>query len=536
VARAPKYRRAPSAAGFRSTGKGQISFTRSREGFSTMQQRVLLGAGVAVVALAAFFLFRTSGNHVTPQAVDKNIDQIVATLPPGYAATHGATDTNALTGSVTLHDFKLTYGGRLLWSADELSFSGGDQHALSDVFDPGAYPQGHPAWTQRRLLIGDASASGVHIPSQGDAGPTAFIKSVTLHHLSGRPFMLPPTRAHLREPAMQADMALAFAFDSFDQHDLVASDAPPKNSKAKLGDLSVRHYDGGRIGSASLRDMSVDIDTGRPGEAISHATLDSIDIKNVDLAASLEKQRQSAVADRYAFGTMSYDSFDLAGLNIDISPGPRISLHDVTGRFPLAGSDSVRAGDFTLTGLTLALKDTKVPPSAAAALDAFGMNSLTIDMAVKSHGNEADKHTDFTEDLDLKNLGMLHVAADITGYDAVAARADAKGALMATTLNHATIVWQDAGLVDRSFNAAATTMHSTAAVVRAELAVPLLTLGMMIPDQPDATDQVSAFLNHPGTLTITMNPPQKITFGEIAQASTQEKAHLLGVHIQAKAP
>jgi hypothetical protein len=81
-----------------------------------MQQRVLLGAGVAAVALVAFFVVRT-GNHVTPQAVDKNIDQIVATLPPGYAASHGATETNALTGSVTLHDFKLTYGGRLMWSA-----------------------------------------------------------------------------------------------------------------------------------------------------------------------------------------------------------------------------------------------------------------------------------------------------------------------------------------------------------------------------------------------------------------------------------
>ena len=162
------------------------------------------------------------------------------------------------------------------------------------------------------------------------------------------------------------------------------------------------------------------------------------------------------------------------------------------------------------------------------------MNALTLDMAVKSHGNEADKHTDFTEQLELKNLGTLQIAADVTGYDAVLARKDAKAALMGTTLNHATIVWQDAGLVDRSFNAVASTMHSTAAVVRAQLAVPLVTLGLMIPDQPDATDQVSAFLNHPGTLTITMNPPQKTTIGDIAQASTPEKAHLLGVHIQAK--
>ena len=498
-----------------------------------MQQRVLLGAGVAAVALVAFFLVRTA-NHVTPQAVDKSIDQIVATLPPGYAASHGATETNALTGSVTLHDFKLTYGGRLMWSADTLTVSGGDEHALADIFDPGAYPQGHPAWTQRRLLIGDATASGVHIPSQDTAGQSAVIKSVTLHHLSGRPFMLPPTHEHLGEPSMQADIALAFAFDSLDQHDLVATDAPPKTSKAKVGDVSVRNYDGGKIGSASLRDMSVDIDTGRPGQAISHATLDSIDIKDVDLTSSLEKQRQSVLPDKYAFGSAIYESVDIAGLNIDVSPGPRISLHEITMTHPGPGSNGIRDGSVTVSGLTLALKDTKLPPSAAAAIDAFGMNALTIDVIAKSHGNDAVKNVVFAEDIDFKNLGTLHAEGDLSGYDAAAARNDAKGAIFATTLNHATIVWHDAGLVDRSFNAVATTMHSTAAVVRAQLAVPLITLGLMIPDQPDATDQVSAFLNHPGTLTITMNPLQKTTIGDIAQASTQEKAHLLGVHIQAK--
>jgi hypothetical protein len=499
-----------------------------------MQQRVLLGAGAAVVAIAAVLVFRAGTDHVSTQAVDKNIDEIVATLPPGYAATHGPVEKNALTGTVTLHDFKLSYGGRLLLSADTLSVSGGDEHALSDIFDPGAYPDGRPAWTQRRLLIGDATAAGVHIPAQDNSHEAAFIKTITLSQLSGRPFMRSPTREHLRDRALQADIALAFAFRSLDQHDLAAADTPPKTSKFKLADVSVRNYDGGKIGSASLHDMSVDIDTGRPGQAISHATLDSIDIKNVDLTATLEKQRESARTDTYAVGTMSYDSFDLAGLNVDVSPGPRVGIHDITAHFPLADAHGERTGDGTISGLTVALKDTRLPPAAAAAIEAFGMNALTMDMAIKSHGNEAEKHTQFMEDLDLETLGKLHVEGDVSGYDPVAAKTDAKTALLATTLNHATIVWQDAGLVDRSFNAVATTMHSTAAVVRAQLAVPLITLGLMIPDQPDATDQVSAFLNHPGTLTITMNPSQKPTFGDIARASSQEKAHLLGVRIQAK--
>jgi hypothetical protein len=499
-----------------------------------MQQRVLLGAGVAVVAIGAFLFFRSGVNHVTTQAVDKNIDRIVATLPPGYAASHGATDTNALTGTVTLHDFKLSYGGKLLWSADQLSVSGGDQHALSDIFDPGAYPNGHPAWTQRRLLVGDATASGVHIAPQDQSGETATIKSITLHQLSGRPFMLPPTHDHLREPAMQADVALAFAFESLDQHDFVAADSPPKMSKARIGDISVRNYDGGKIGTAALHDMSVDIDTGRPGQQIIHATLDSVDIKDVDLTASLEKQRLSTTANQYALGTMSYDTAALAGLNIDVSPGPRLTLHSMTARFPPSDSSGARSGEADLTGMTVALKDSKISAATRAAIDAFGMDTLTMDLMVKSRGNEADKHTVVTEDLELKSLAQLHLAADITGYDAAAAKNDPKAALFTTTLNSATIALQDNGLIDRSFNAAATIMHSTPDAVRAQLAIGLVTLGLMIPDQPDATDQVSTFLNHPGTLTITMNPPQKITIGDIGQAAAQEKAHLLGVHIQAK--
>jgi hypothetical protein len=31
-----------------------------------------------------------------------------------------------------------------------------------------------------------------------------------------------------------------------------------------------------------------------------------------------------------------------------------------------------------------------------------------------------------------------------------------------------------------------------------------------------------------------MNPPENTTFGAIGQAPAQEKAHLLGMHIQAK--
>ena len=301
-----------------------------------------------------------------------------------------------------------------------------------------------------------------------------------------------------------------------------------------LATVSLREYDGGKIGSAAAHDLAVEASGGTAGQTITHATLDSIEIRNFDASAALDKQRQTSTADKSAFSGMSYESFDVAGLKVDVSPGPRISMRDLEGKFPAADGTGIRTGEGSMTGLTLALKDTVIPPTASAVIAAFGMDSLTIDVTGKAHTNEAAQHTDFAEDIVLHSLGTLHLAADIAGYDTAAAKTDPKAALMATTLNNATIAWTDAGLVDRSLNAAAAQMHTTPSVIRAQLAMPLVTLGLMIPDQPDATDQVTAFLNHPGTLTVTLTPPQKVTFADIAAAPTEGKAHLLGVHIQAK--
>jgi hypothetical protein len=106
--------------------------------------------------------------------------------------------------------------------------------------------------------------------------------------------------------------------------------------------------------------------------------------------------------------------------------------------------------------------------------------------------------------------------------------------LLTTPIEHATLEWDDSGLVKRTLAAAAAQMHTTPDVIRGQMAMPLVTLGLLIPDQPDATDQVTAFLNHPHTLLVTLNPPQKVTFAEVSQAPAETRAHLLGVRIVAK--
>ena len=141
------------------------------------------------------------------------------------------------------------------------------------------------------------------------------------------------------------------------------------------------------------------------------------------------------------------------------------------------------------------------------------------------------------EDVALRELGTLHLDAELGGLNQIAAAAPVpghpEGPAMAAVIDHATLVWDDASLTNRLMAVAASQLHTTPDLVRARLAMPVLSLGLMIPDQPDAADQVTAFLTHPHRLTVTLNPPQKISIGEVAQAPVTARAHLLGVRVKA---
>jgi len=499
-----------------------------------MQKSVLLGAGAVVLIVAAVIVVRKAGNHEAARVVDQNIDQIIATLPPGYSASHGATDVNPITGTLTIRNLVVNRDGKRLWSAEEATISGADQAALHDVFDPTAYPNGHPAWTARRLLINDATASGVHIPTEGPNPAEVVIKTITLHQLSGRPFILPPTSDTLNNPVFRADAALDFAVETADLHDLSLTGTAPRAQKLTLGSASLHDYDGGKIGAAALHDLAIDAAGGKHGAAALHATLDSVEIKQLDTSATLENLRNHAPPDRSAISSLNYQSFHLTGMDIEVNPGPRFALSDAHAVQLAPDANGVRIGNATITGLVLALKDTVVPPAQQAALAAFGLNAITMDITAKGHTTLTPPQTDVTEDVVFHDLGTLHLAAGLSGYDRNATGANAMAALMATSIDHATIEWDDSGLVNRSLAAAAAQMHSTPDVLRAQLAIPLVTLGLMVPDQPDLADQVTAFVNHPNILIVTIAPPQKITIGQVSQAEVTTRAHLLGLHVQAK--
>ena len=494
-----------------------------------MQRRVLLGAGAVVLAAAGYMALRGTARHEATHAVDQGLDQLVARLPPGYAIRHGATEASPLNGTLTVNDVVVTRNGTTLWTADAVTVSGADGQALQDVFDPAAYPDGKPKWSERRLLLADLNLRGVHYTEAGDAKDGFSIESVKLHRLSGRPFMLPPTDENRARPGWQADAALALAADGVMLHDFRAEMPPgPKAVKFGFGTFRIVNYDSGRMQSAAIGDALVDI-TGRPGPQTARFTMGDLDVGGVDVRHVLETIRTTGRSEPKAFTKVSYATLNGHDIAMQLKAGPGITLHDLHME-----QEPLRGGTGYLHGMVFDWSKPSAPQVTPAWLQAFGMNSITLDIETASR-MAADKSAMLHEDIVLHDLGTFHLDGAFSGYDAAMASPDnAYAALQATTLEKASLVLEDHSLVNRLFAVAAAQMHATPDVVRAQLAMPLVTLGLMLPEQPDAADQLTNFLSHPGTLTVTMNPPQKITLGEVARAPVTARAQMLGVHIAAK--
>ena len=275
---------------------------------------------------------------------------------------------------------------------------------------------------------------------------------------------------------------------------------------------------------------------GKPRGTPVHMTLAGFDLKTADLRGVLEAIRQAGHADRGTLGKVSYESFNLSDMALDVVSGPRLALQDLhatqTGSGPAGSGPS--SGKGSLHGLSLALGQTAVPPSAAASLAAFGMNAITLDIDAAST-TQPGGSADVSEDIVMRDLGTLRLKGHFSGYDAARSTpAQPLAAVLDTTLDNASVVFEDHSLTNRLLAVAAAQTHSTPDVVRAQLAMPVLTLGLMLPGQPDAADQVTNFVNHPGTLTVTMTPPQKTTLAQVAQAPVPARAQMLGLHITSK--
>ena len=505
-----------------------------------MDRRVLLGAGAAAVVAVAALAYVTTSRPGGGSASGCSVDQVLGyVMPAGTALHHAAPDYNLLTSTCTVRDLSATLPDGALLTADTFTLSSPDPRALHDVFDPSGYPNGKPAWTERRLLLSDASANGVHLKMAGAAQAVLAMRSLVLHRLSGRPFALPPTPANRALPSFAADAGLAFAVDSVTGTDLAIDNTQPQQPGQKpftmsVGSLRASDYDGGKVSAVAAKDLVLRVPPVQ-NRAKLDATVDQVDLKDADAHGLLAAVQQTNEAIQGGKAGFTYSSADISGVAVHVQDGPVVTLHDLHAEQTLPDSAGARTGSATLTGLTFAQGQQPVPPAAAAGFAAFGMTAITLDIAATSK-RQAGGQSELAEDVTLHDLGKLHLKVAFTAgtLPLQPGVTGAVVALLSNTVNSASLVWDDGSLTERLFKVAAAQQHSTPDLVRAQLAIPLVALGVLVPNQPDAADQVTAFLDHPHTLTLTLNPPQPITLGAAVRAPVTDRARLLGLHIAGK--
>ena len=533
-----------------------------------MRRDILIGGTVVVVA--GLVALRYAGNHVATNSVD----MALARLPPGYSATHGAITIDPASGSMHIDKLVLFRNGQPLFTSDDATLTGIGTpdtdgvparlghltahgasfltyrriarieldglalHHLRALFDPASYPNGKPANADRVKLLDSADFYGAvaHVepppPKEGGRPVPAF--DITAQHahaagISARLFSSPPSPYSLTDPAFAADLLRASAEDSGGVEGISAE--IPQGGSFTVGSESVQGYDGGHVQSLDVEAIGW---TGTifPGSA----SLQKFEMKNLDVTRLLDRL-PTILADPKKTGSqlsdsVRYDSVDMRGFKADFPAAPLVTLESITGTTNYTDA-GVITSEGTLTGLAVVTTGRPLKPAAQVALQQFGMADFAMDMSGKSRLDPATGHVTGDATEKFHDLGTLHISADLDGVplnqqDA----AHIADAFRDTKVINADLRWDDASLAGRLFKVAAAQTGKSEQELRATISLSLLGVAAMLPDQPDAADQINAFLDGRHSLEIIVAPPTPVKLGDLAAVPVPQKAHVLGLKIK----
>lgn len=531
-----------------------------------------VGLGVVALAVVGVVAVRLGGS----KAAKTGLDSALANLPPGWAATHGAVTYDAVGGQAQVDDLVLTRDGKPFLTAGSVLASGiegvsanapptrigkivakdvsGDTYRhighleldglevanLRTVLDPAAYPNGKPASSEKlKLLNGiDGSDVLVHVdlpPQPADAkGPKLSSVDIHIGHfhndgVSARQFATPPEADSLKNYAFLADAARAISEDGGSVKEIT-------ETLPGLGTISIASANGtdlrdGKIGGLEERDLQFTAD-GKPNRF----SVGLVSAKDIDLNKVLDALPALATpgnAGKLNAG-LKVGQFDVSDVTADFAKAPLVTMASLEGQTH-DNSDGTQDGTLTMHALKITTTGRETKPQVKLALDRFGMADFVIDLDEAGTYVPAEGHVKLTKaDFLFHDLGTLHLALDASGLQNLSGTAstDQAEALRAIKLIGATVQWNDNSLTNRIFKVISAQSGKSVDDLHATLALPIASLGMFLPDQPDAPAQVSAFLADPKQLTITLAPPAPVSLMDVAKASAQEKASLLGVSVK----
>ena len=531
-----------------------------------MDRRVVIGGGIVAVAVIVVGV-RLAGNS----GAKVGLDDALTHLPPGFTATHGAVSYNALTGAATVRDLIIAKDGATLFTAADLAVSGiGAQDAtgtperigevimhdasagpykhiqrinltglslanLRQVMDPSAYLGGKPAWTDKRPVLEHAEIHGIDgeqtslQTAQGVTVDAKFtIGTVTMDGVRLSQLPAPPDYA-ANALVLIASVEASMSQDGSTMKDMDFSATGPAPFKGHIGRATSAHFDAGSVDTVSAADITAS--GSKPPFTMSVASISGHDFD----ISKLLKLMPAIAADPNTphpeiLNGMHMGGGELRGLTVDYPQGPLVTSDSMKA----STGQTATNGIFTIHALTVKTSDRPLADASRQALTNFGMQDFTTDLDEEGGFDSASgqftlKHCD----IDFHDLGTLHITMAINGIPPGPATtaAQIQAAVAQARLVAASVKWDDASLTGRLFKMAAARQGLTEAQLRAGLSMPLASLPVLLPDQPDAAAQVNAFLDGRHSLSITLAPPSPVSLAQWQSTPVPEKAALLGARV-----
>ncbi len=405
-----------------------------------------------------------------------------------------------------------------------------DLDGLDRVFDTGRYTPGAATWSTPRTLIGHAEIDGFASTSTSAAGSGAAgsggIASLILDGFAARPFRAAPTAAYVKSSAFVRDAAEGMTLGSLSLAGLQFTDSQTKVS-GKLGTLTATGYADGALGHFSVVGLAVS------GQGPQQMTVGQFALTGLTatklLHAPIDSSTDSLIA-AAGNGGVRLDGLDVAQVSVTAPSGIPITVASFTEA--VSGTAPVQS--------TLSLRGLSIPARAdqdlAQVLGDLGVDPLVLDLDEAGSFDPATGDTTIKQMvLTARGLGTLRLSGQFTNVPHQGTNAEAGLAgLSQIGIGPFTVQYTNDALLQRLIAAQAKQTGKTPEDVmnQMKLAASFMAAGL-VPAQPDAGEQVAAFLADPKTLTVTAAPAAPIPLGLFTGGTLQAAQTALKLHISA---
>jgi hypothetical protein len=402
-----------------------------------------------------------------------------------------------------------------------------DLDGLDRVFDTGRYTPGAATWSIPRSLIGHAEIDGFASTSAGTAGTGAAgrggFDSLILDGFAARPFSAAPTVAYVKSTAFARDAAESLAFGSLSLAGLHFIDSQTTVS-GKLATLTATGYADGALGHFSMMGLTVSGQT-RQQMTVGQFTLTGLTATKL-LHAPIDSSTDSLIA-AAGNGGVRLDGLDFAQVSVTSPSGIPITIASFSEA--VSGTAPVQS--------TLSLRGLSIPARAdadlAQLLGDVGVDPLVLDLDAAGSFDPATGDTVIKNMVETaRGLGTLSLSAQFSNwpYGAVPT-GGALAALSRIGIGPFTVTFTNDTLVQRLITAQAKQTPEDV-TNQMKLAASFVAAGL-VPAQPDAGEQVAAFLADPKTLTVTAAPAAPIQLGLFTGATLEAAQKALNLNLSA---